>query len=152
VEKDYHTVHIESRGTVENWEPISAKSPEAKIDYKGPERRVERRYSALQKVEICFGRGSVAKISDRRYYVQNISKSGACFISGISLSRSESLRLRLHPNQQEFIEIQAKVIWCKPVPAQALFIVGVQFTRLGALAEKQLQELLKFLYAISPPV
>ncbi len=142
--KQFEALHVESRGSIQNWEPSPSVATDRKSDYKGTERRRERRYQGND-LEVAFGRGSLAKISGRRYPVINISIAGACFISGTQLSRSESIRIKVFHEDVE-IEIGAKVIWSSPIPSRALFEVGVEYTKLSVLAKSKVQDLTRKLF------
>ncbi|MBU1557363.1 PilZ domain-containing protein, partial [Patescibacteria group bacterium] len=145
LEQNYASVHIESRGTIGNWEPVPMNiSAEKEIDYTGPERRIEKRYKT-NSIEVLFARGSLAKIGGRPYTVHNISNSGLCFTSAVSLTKKEPIRLKIIAENTS-AEVSGKVIWTKPVPAQALFKVGVEFTKIGEVSKSQLREIIRTLY------
>ncbi len=144
IHHQYETVHIESRGTFQNWEPIPVKDEAKKAPYLGVERRLEKRYDSKD-IEVIFARGSIAKITGRKYPAHNISQSGICFTCPIPLTRNESLRLKIFYQEISF-EIQANVIWTKPVPAQSLFRTGVQFSKVSEVSKLQLKEIIRKLY------
>lgn len=146
LKKQFDTVHIESRGSVQNWEPAPVKAGEREVAYDGPERRKEKRYKTSN-LEVCFAKGSLGKIAGRRYQLHNLSQNGACFTSSASFGRSEPLRVKIFAEGDSGVELTAKAVWCLPVPAQALFRVGVQFTNLSEIARIQLRELIGKLYA-----
>ena len=141
ITKKYESVHIESRGTFQNWEPAPIKADEKEDAYFGPERRVDKRYKVAG-IEVIFARGSIAKISGRRYQVHNLSHGGICFTCAVSLSRNEPLRLKIFCEDAS-IEVGAKVIWAKPIPSQALFRTGVQFTKISDFAKAQLRDFIR---------
>ncbi len=144
LKKEFETVHIESRGTFQNWEPAPIKAEEKKIVYTGPERRVEKRYEG-QDAEVLFVRGSIAKFSGRKYPLHNLSQTGASFTSAVMPSRNEPVRVKIFKDDLS-VEIAAKVIWVRPVAAQALFKIGVQFTKITEVGKAQLREILRKLY------
>lgn len=138
--KEYQAVHIEARGTVQNWESPS-KALEKEVAYTGPERRKDKRYKTPT-VEMAFAKGSLGKIGGRRYPLHNLSQTGASFTSPVSLARSDSLRMKIFTEDQGGIEVTAKVIWTNPIAAQALFRVGVQFTSISEVTKIQIQNLI----------
>ena len=144
LEHQYETVHIESRGTIHNWEPIPKKEEE--VVYTGIERRVEKRYRS-ENLEVIFARGALSKIAGRKYAVKNLSLTGTQFISPVLLTKNETVRMKIYL-EESYAELSAHVIWCKPVPSQALFQVGVEFTKVGEVAKIQLKEILR---SISSP-
>ena len=141
IAQKYESVHIESRGTFQNWEPAPVRADEKEEEYYGPERRVDKRYK-VNIMEVIFARGSIAKITGRRYSVHNLSHGGICFTCAISLSRNEPLRLKVF-YEDVSIEFGGKVIWVKPVPSQALFRTGVQFTKISDFAKAQLRDFIR---------
>ena len=144
INQQYETVHIESRGTFQNWEPMPVKTDDKKAAYLGVERRLEKRYDSKE-IEVIFARGSIAKITGRKYPVHNISQSGICFTCPVPLSRNEPLRLKIF-YQEITLEIYANVIWSKPVPSQSLFRIGVQFSKITEISKMQLKEIIRKLY------
>lgn len=144
LDKQFDTVHIESRGSFQNWEPSPTKADERKTVYTGSERRLEKRYD-VKDIEVIFARGSIAKIAGRRYPVHNLSQSGICFTSAILLSRNEPLRIKMF-REDVVIEVTARVIWVHPVPAQALFRIGVQFNKVSEVATAQIRDLIRKIY------
>lgn len=62
LEKDYASVHIESRGTVGNWEPITTTFERESI-YTGPERRIEKRYKAVE-MQVLLQEEVLLKLED----------------------------------------------------------------------------------------
>jgi hypothetical protein len=143
--KEFASVHIESRGTVQNWEPAPVKAGEREVAYQGTERRKERRYKP-QNLEVCYAKGTLGKIAGRRFPVHNISQSGACFTSAASFAKGEPIRLKIFAQEETGIELSAKIVWNSPVPAQALFRTGVQFTNLSDVAKIQLRDLIAKVY------
>ena len=148
IDHQYESISIESRGTFQNWEPSPVKGEEREVVYKGAERRVEKRYKSPN-LEVIFARGSIAKISGRRYPMHNLSQSGACFTCAVSLTKNEALRMKIYYTEDFSVEVGAKVIWTKPVPSQALFKVGVQFTKMSELVKTQVREIISKLYGQS---
>lgn len=144
LDKQFETVHIESRGSVQNWEPAPVKADEKKVAYTGVERRIEKRFD-VKDVEVIFARGSIAKIVGRRYPVHNLSQSGLCFTSAILLSRNETLRIKMF-REDLVLELSARVVWVKAISSQALFRVGIQFTKLTDVIKNQIRDLLRKMY------
>ena len=147
LEHQYETVHIESRGTIHNWEPIPKKQ-DTVVEYTGIERRVEKRYQS-ENLEVIFARGALSKISGRRYPVKNLSLTGCQFISPVTLSKSEPVRMKIYL-EDLCAELSTHVKWCKPVPAQALFQVGVEFVKIGEVSKIQLKEILRNISSPEP--
>jgi hypothetical protein len=147
LKKQFETVHIESRGSVSNWEPAPVKGGEREVAYDGPERRKDKRYKTPS-LAVCFAKGSLGKIAGRHYPLHNLCQAGACFTSAVSLSRGEPMRVKIFSENDSGVELPAKAVWCLPVPAQALFRVGVQFINLSEVAKIQLRELIGKLYAV----
>ncbi|BBM87403.1 PilZ domain-containing protein [Candidatus Uabimicrobium amorphum] len=142
LEKEFASVHIETRGSVQNWEPMAAPQQEK---YTGVERRLERRYFS-EDVEVSFARGSIGKISDRRYKIANISQSGMSFASTSQLSKGEPLRLKIYHEKNPGIEVSATVVWCSPVPSQALFRMGLKFSNPSTVIKSRIMEMLQKIY------
>lgn len=142
LEKEFASVHIEARGSLQNWEPVPAPQKEK---YNGVERRLERRYFS-EHVEVSFARGTIGKISDRRYKIINISQSGISFASTSQLSKAEPLRLKIYHDKNPGIEVSATVIWCSPVPSQALFRMGLKFSNPSAVVKSRVMEMLQKIY------
>ncbi|MBP7020744.1 MAG: PilZ domain-containing protein [Planctomycetes bacterium] len=142
LEHQFETVHIESRGTFQNWEPIMAKEKE--VVYTGVERRIDPRYKT-ENVEVMFARGSLSKIAGRKYPVRNISNTGISFISPTTLGKNEQLRMKVYADELS-AELNGRVIWCKPVPSQALFEIGVQYIKLSEVSTIQLKEIIRIVH------
>ena len=136
--KEYQALHVESRGTMDNWETTNSGNASP---YKGVERRKEKRYKA-EGLEVAFAKGTLGKIAGRHYQVHNLSHSGACFTSASAFVKSEPLRMKMYKEDKLIFEASAKIIWCTPVPSKALFVVGVQFTKVSEVAKIQLQEVI----------
>ncbi|WP_372366398.1 PilZ domain-containing protein [Candidatus Uabimicrobium sp. HlEnr_7] len=144
LKKEFESVHIEARGSLQNWEPVPA-SHEQQEKYSGAERRLERRYHG-EDVEVSFARGTLGKINDRRYKAENISQSGISFASTSQLSKGEPLRLKLFYEKNPGVEVAATVIWCSPVSSQALFRMGLKFSNPSAVAKSRIMEILQKIY------
>jgi hypothetical protein len=78
--------------------------------------------------------------------VHNISQSGACFTCAVSLTKNETLRMKIF-SEGLSVEVGAKVIWTRPIASQALFRVGVQFPKPSELAKAQIKEIIKKLHS-----
>lgn len=149
LEKEFvSTMHIETRGSVQNWEPVAMTANDVQEKYSGSERRLERRYSGLS-AEISFARGSIGKITDRRYRINNISQSGLSFAITSQLSRGEPVKLKIYYENNPGIEIAANVVWVSPVASQALFRMGVKYKNLNVLLKSQVLEILKSIHTSS---